>query len=96
MYNRAIQLLCRKLTLKNPSFTFFQKIIEAWKDIKKSNPLKTLLVSSAVIGGGGAIILDIPKVYENVLSLIIGNNPEEGFHKFDLESVGNWKQKGSV
>ena len=44
--------------------------------------MKSLLVSSAVIGGAGAIILDIPKVYENVLSLIIGNNPEAGFHKF--------------
>ena len=44
-------------------------------------PLKSLLVPSAVIGGVDAIILDIPKVYENVLSLIIGNNPEAGFHQ---------------
>ena len=43
--------------------------------------MKSLLVSSAVIGGVGAVILDIPKVYENVLSLIIGNNPEAGFHQ---------------
>ena len=44
--------------------------------------MKSLLVSSAVIGGAGAIILDIPRVYENVLSLIIGSNPEAGFQKF--------------
>ena len=45
--------------------------------------MKSLLISSAVIGGAGAIILDIPKVYENVLSLIIGNNPEAGFYMSD-------------
>ena len=57
--------------------------------------MKSLLVSSAVIGGAGAIILDIPKVYENVLSLIIGNNPEAGFHKFHslwtIEYIGSVK-----
>ena len=61
----------------------FFKLFEARKDTSKSNPLKSLLVSSAVIGGAGAIILDIPKVYENILSLIVGNNPEAGFHKID-------------
>ena len=59
------------------------KLFEARKDTTKSNPLKSLLLSSAVIGGAGAIILDIPKIYENFLSLIIGYNPEAGFHKFD-------------
>ena len=43
--------------------------------------MKSLLVPSAVIGGVGAIILNFSKVYENVLSLIIGNNPEAGFHQ---------------
>jgi len=60
-------------------------------DTKKSNPLKSLLVSSAVIGGAGAIILDIPKVYENVLSLIIGNNPErfKSYHDIRLYLLEN-------
>ena len=53
--------------------------------------MKSLLVSSAVIGGAGAIILDIPKVYENVLSLIIGNNPEAGFFTSSIECIGSVK-----
>merc|ERR1711990_509323 len=60
-------------------------------DTTKSNSLKSLLVSSAVIGGAGAIILDIPKVYENVLSLIIGNNPErfKSYHDIRLYLLEN-------
>ena len=67
----------------------FFKFFEARKDTTKSNPLKSLLISSAVIGGAGAIILDIPKVYENVLSLIIGNNPEAGF-TCSIQFIGNF------
>ena len=52
--------------------------------------MKSLLVSSAVIGGAGAVILDIPKVYENVLSVIVGNDPEEGFQprRFIFQTYG--------
>ena len=77
------------------SNTVFREIFEARKDTTKSNPLKSLLISSAVIGGAGAIILDIPKVYENVLSLIIGNNPEAGF-TCPIEYIGYFHSGCSI